>query len=42
MQVTMKRQELIDKLSLVAPALAPNNLMPIFMKFLFDGETVAA
>jgi hypothetical protein len=38
----MDRQELIDKLSLLQPALASNNLQNLLTHFWFDGETVTA
>lgn len=38
----MKRQELIDMLSFLQPALASNNLVPILGHFYFMGEIVAA
>lgn len=38
----MNRQDLIDKLSLLQPALATNNFLQILTHFWFDGETAVA
>src|SRR5216110_1843170 len=38
----MKREELVEKLQLVASALATDNMVPMFQCFVFDGKTVTA
>ena len=38
----MDRSELVATLGLVKPALASNNLIPVFQCFAFDGKTVSA
>jgi len=38
----MNRADLVSKLELTGRALAPNNLVPIFQCFCFDGEAVSA
>lgn len=38
----LQKSELVDKLELVAPALSKQDYIPVFTKFVFDGETVSA